>query len=70
MTRKVQREAGMCPFWHELAADFIVMYPDRGYCTGAGHGKPRFPSRFTAQQYCAGNFKLCDGFRRRATQAP
>jgi hypothetical protein len=70
MKRKQEQADPMCPFWHDLATDFLCVFPQRGYCVGGEHGKPRVPGRFTAQQYCAGDFRLCEGFQRRARQAP
>ena len=68
MRRRVEREAPVCPFLHELGTDFVCIYPQTAYCVGAEHGKPRFPSRATAQRYCAGNFRECEGFQRRTTR--
>ena len=59
------REEGICPFLRELGNDIVCIYPQRVYCVGAEHGKPRFPSRATAQQYCAGNFARCPGYLQR-----
>ncbi len=70
MPRHVAQEPEVCPFLHELGNDFVCVYPQRVYCVGAEHGKPRFPSRATAQEYCAGNFRQCPGFQRRAAQGP
>lgn len=70
MRRKGERVERTCPFWHELATDFLCVYPQTGYCVGAEHGKPRTPSRATAQRYCAGNFGQCERFQRQATQGP
>jgi hypothetical protein len=70
MRGKDERETQVCPYLHELATDFVCIYPQTVYCVGAEHGKPRFPSRATAQKYCAGNFAECEGFRRRCLQIP
>lgn len=70
MTQKDEREAAMCPFLHEVGNDVVCIYPQTVYCTGAEHGKPRFPSRATAQKYCGGNFAECEGFQRRASRIP
>ncbi len=70
MRRKAKREAAVCPFLHQVSTDFVGIYPQTVYCAGAEHGKSRFPSRATAQQYCTGNFGQCEGFQRRATQGP
>ena len=70
MRGKKEPAVQMCPFWHEVANDFLCVYPRRGYCVGAEHGKPRVPGRRTADTYCAGNFRLCPGFHQRALQTP
>jgi len=70
MTQREEQEPGMCPFLHEVGNDVVCIYPQTVYCTGADHGKPRFPSRATAQKYCEGNFAQCEGFQRRAGRDP
>ncbi len=70
MRRHGKREPEVCPFLHELGNDFVCIYPQRVYCVGAEHGKPRFPSRATARHYCAGDFQQCPGFQRRAAEGP
>lgn len=69
MRRKGERAVQVCPFWHQLATDVLCMYPQTGYCLGAEHGKPRFPSRASVRQFCIANFGVCEGFQQRATQA-
>ena len=70
MTQREEQEPAMCPFLHEVGNDVVCIYPQTVYCTGADHGKPRFPSRATAQKYCEGNFAQCEGFQRRAGRDP
>ncbi len=70
MRRKAEEAPQVCPFLHELGSDFVCIYPQTVYCTGAEHGKPRFPSRATAQEHCAGNYRACPGYQRRAAQEP
>lgn len=70
MARSEEPEARVCPFLHELGNDFVCIYPQTVYCVGAEHGKPRFPSRATAQAYCTGQFEHCKGYQERAGRAP
>ena len=63
-------DEGMCPFLHEVGNDVVCIYPQTLYCVGAEHGKPRFPSRATAQRYCLDHFERCEGFQRRAARDP
>jgi hypothetical protein len=60
-----ERKEEVCPYLHELGNDVVCIYPQRVFCVGAEHGKPRFPSRAMAQQYCAGNFAHCPGYQQR-----
>jgi len=65
MRRTKEGEPEICPFLHEVGNDVVCIYPQQVYCVGAEHGKPRFPSRATAQRYCAGNFEQCQGYQQR-----
>ena len=65
MWRTLEHEGRMCPFWHELTTDFLCMCPRPGYCVGAEHGKPRFPSGDTTRRHCTADFWSCEGFQRR-----
>lgn len=70
MEQQDDRGPGLCPFLHEIGNDVVCIYPQPAYCVGAEHGKPRFPSRATAQQFCAGHYEQCPGYQARAGRAP
>jgi hypothetical protein len=48
-----------------VQSDFICLYPQKLFCTGAGDGRPRFPSAATAQEFCLDHFERCEGYRER-----
>lgn len=68
MRGETKREDRVCPWWRELATDFLCVYPQRGYCLASGRRRPRFPGRATVSRKCTANFELCEGFTGHAEQ--
>jgi hypothetical protein len=54
----------MCPYWHEVAADFASMYPAGGYCIAGCHKRIKVLAGKTLQDVCAMNFAECEGYQR------
>jgi hypothetical protein len=54
----------MCPYWHQMAADFAAMYPAGGYCIAGCHKKVKVMADKTVQEVCAMNFGECEGYQR------
>jgi hypothetical protein len=59
---KVQPE--MCPYWHQVAADFASMYPAGGYCIAGCHQRVKVMAEKTVQELCAMNYGECEGYHR------
>jgi hypothetical protein len=58
-------EAGpVCPYWHQLAADFASMYPAGGYCIAGCHKRIKLMADRTFDEVCAMNFAECEGYQR------
>lgn len=54
----------MCPYWHQVAADFASMYPAGGYCIAGCHKKVKIMADKTAQELCAMKYGECEGYQR------
>jgi len=54
----------LCPYWHEVSADFISMYPAAGYCIAGCQGRVKVMAQQTLEQVCAMNFAECEGYQR------
>jgi hypothetical protein len=54
----------MCPYWHQVVADFAAMYPAGGYCIAGCHKKVKVMADKTVQEVCAMNFGECEGYQR------
>jgi hypothetical protein len=54
----------MCPYWHQVAADFATMYPAGGFCIAGCHQKVKVMAEKTVQEVCAMNFGECEGYQR------
>jgi hypothetical protein len=65
-TSKPSREepVEICPYWREVAADFVSMYPAGGYCIAGCHKRIKFMAAKTLQEVCAMNFAECEGYQR------
>jgi len=57
-------EPEMCPYWHQVAADFTTMYPAGGFCIAGCHKKVKVMADKTVQEICAMNFGECEGYQR------
>jgi hypothetical protein len=57
-------QAEMCPYWHQVAADFASMYPSGGYCIAGCHQRVKVMADKTVQELCAMNYGECEGYHR------
>ncbi len=58
------KPAEVCPYWHEVAADFASMYPSGGYCIAGCHKRIKAMAQKTFDEVCAMNFAECEGYQR------
>ncbi len=64
-TKRTEDKApAMCPYWHEVAADFTSMYPAGGYCIAGCHKKVKAMAGKTVEDLCLLNYEGCEGYRR------
>lgn len=54
----------ICPYWHEVASDFVSMYPAGGYCIAGCHKRIKVMAGKTLEDVCAMNFAECEGYQR------
>jgi hypothetical protein len=54
----------ICPYWHQVTADFTSMYPSGGYCIAGCHQRVKVMADKTVQDLCAMNFGECEGYNR------
>jgi len=54
----------ICPYWREVAADFLSMYPAGGYCIAGCHKRIKVMADKTLYDVCAMNFAECEGYQR------
>jgi hypothetical protein len=54
----------VCPYWHQVAADFVSMYPAGGYCIAGCHKRIKVMAEKTFREVCAMNFAECEGYHR------
>jgi hypothetical protein len=59
-----EKSAEVCPYWHEVAADFASMYPAGGYCIAGCHKRIKVMAEKTFHDVCAMNFAECEGYHR------
>jgi len=59
-----KEHAEMCPYWHQVAADFASMYPSGGYCIAGCHQRVKVMADKTVQDVCAMNYGECEGYQR------
>ena len=66
LTSKSSREepVEICPYLHEVAADFVSMYPAGGYCIAGCHKRIKLMAAKTLHEVCAMNFAECEGYQR------
>lgn len=62
--RSPDTPAEVCPYWHEVAADFASMYPAGGYCIAGCHKRIKVMAEKTFHDVCAMNFAECEGYHR------
>jgi len=54
----------LCPYWHQVASDFVSVYPAGGYCTAGCHKKIKVMAGKTLEEVCAMDFSECEGYQR------
>ena len=54
----------VCPYWHQVGADFASVYPAGGYCIAGCHKRIKVMAEQTIDQVCAMNFAECEGYQR------
>ena len=54
----------ICPYWREVAADFLSTYPAGGYCIAGCHKRIKVMADQTLHDVCAMNFAECEGYQR------
>ena len=54
----------VCPYWHQVASDFVSVYPAGGYCIAGCHKKVKVMAGKTLQEVCAMNYGECEGYQR------
>jgi hypothetical protein len=59
-----EHTAEMCPYWHQVAGDFVSMYPAGGYCVAGCHKRVKVMAQQTVEQVCAMRFAACEGYQR------
>ena len=66
MTKNTEPEeqTRLCPYWHEVSADFVSMYPAAGYCIAGCQGRVKVMAQQTVEHVCAMNFAECEGYQR------
>jgi hypothetical protein len=63
-TNRPQDGPALCPYWHEVSADFVSMYPAGGYCIAGCQGRVKVMAQKTMEEVCAMNFAECEGYQR------
>ncbi len=58
------KPAEICPYWHQVTADFASMYPAGGYCIAGCHKRIKVMAEKTFEEVCAMNFAECEGYHR------
>ena len=54
----------LCPYWHQVASDFVSVYPAGGYCIAGCHKKVKVMAGKTLEEVCAMDFSECEGYQR------
>ena len=54
----------VCPYWHQVASDFVSMYPAGGYCIAGCHKKIKVMASKTLEEVCAMRYAECEGYQR------
>lgn len=62
--KRPDEDTQMCPYWHQVAGDFISMYPAGGYCIAGCHKRVKVMAQQTVDQVCAMHFAECEGYQR------
>jgi hypothetical protein len=67
----------ICPYWHQVSADFASVYPGGGYCTAGCHQRIKVMAAKTFDEICVLRYGGCEGYQRvreaeeeKARQAP
>jgi hypothetical protein len=59
-----EESSEVCPYWHQVASDFVSVYPAGGYCIAGCHKKVKVMAGKTLQEVCAMNYNECEGYQR------
>ena len=54
----------ICPYWHQVSADFAAMYPGEGYCTAGCHKRVKVMAGKTLEELCILRYGECEGYQR------
>jgi hypothetical protein len=54
----------ICPYWHQVSADFASVYPGGGYCTAGCHQRIKVMAAKTFDEVCLLRYGGCEGYQR------
>ncbi len=61
---KTEEPGSICPYWHQVSADFASMYPGGGYCEAGCHQRIKVMAAKTFDEICNLRYPGCEGFQR------
>jgi len=61
---KTEEPVDICPYWHQLSADFASMYPSGGYCVAGCHQRVKVMAAKTFDEVCNLRYPGCEGYQR------
>ena len=69
MTKKTEQQEAeesmkICPYWHQVSADFASMYPSGGYCVAGCHQRIKVMAAKTFDEVCNLRYPGCEGYQR------
>ncbi len=65
---KTEEPANICPYWHQVSADFASMYPGGGYCEAGCHQRIKVMAAKTFDEVCNLRYPGCEGYQRLLTE--
>jgi hypothetical protein len=63
-SEKADESGEICPYWHQMGADFASMYPSGGYCVAGCHQKVKVMAGKTVEDVCLLRYGDCEGYQR------
>jgi len=54
----------ICPYCHQVVADFASLYPAGSYCAGGSDKRVKVMAQKTVDEICAKHFTECEGYQR------